>query len=137
MSVVQIKLKDPEASFPWHQRQEDTPKRPKLFSFMASENPSPKQWMTSDVNKCAHEEVNRFLASPCREHDINPLDFWRGMETEFPLIAAVARKSLCNEVSTGSIKEIFGVDSSLSRGLHLNEDEFEKLSFLKANMDKI
>ncbi|MCP4476085.1 MAG: hAT transposon family protein [Gammaproteobacteria bacterium] len=69
----------------------------------------------------------------------NPLDFWKGNEAKFPILARIAKKYLSAVPSSVPSERTFSKASLIytSNRKRLHDDKADKLITIKSNLEKL
>jgi hypothetical protein len=88
--------------------------------------------VTSRIKLSPREEIIKYLSHPDM---LEPEQFWRKQETEFPLLSQLARKILCVVASGSPIERVFSVAGNVMRPRRsrMAAKTLSALVFLKCN----
>lgn len=84
-------------------------------------------------------EIDAYMNAQCKNHTINPLEWWKEHREELPLLSALACHYLCIQVTSGSSERAFstgGQDVSYKR-TNLTPSHASKLVFIIENINYI
>lgn len=88
-----------------------------------------------DENNNESDEITCYLSTKVR-NDINPLDWWRDNEKDFPTLSLLAKKFFCIPATSTPSERLFSdVGNCItSKRTNLKPDRVGKMMFLKRNM---
>ena len=110
-------------------------KAPKLdddfFSFMGSESYNSNASETTG----AESEVKDYLKQPCTHRSSDPLKYWKGQQSNFPVLSTLAARYLTIPASSAPVEWLFSIAGKVFRPERclMKDSTFERLMMIKCN----
>ena len=109
-------------------------KAPKLdddfFSFMGSDSSAVSSNATG-----VESEIKDYLKQPCTDMTSNPLEYWKGQQSNYPVLSTLASRYLTIPASSAPVERLFSIAGKIFRPdrCSMKDQTFERLMMIKCN----
>ena len=128
--------KAPSVSLPSAEEKIKSPpaKAPKLdddfFSFTGSDASAASSNATG-----VGSEIKDYLKQPCTDMISNPLEYWKGQQSNYPMLSTLASRYLTIQASSAPVERLFSIAGKIFRPdrCSVKDQTFERLMMIKCN----